>query len=200
VETIVAQPAEFTFGNAAIGALPPDFVSMVTDGGPEGRWEIVEDPTAAGGRALAQLDEDPTNGRFLMAVHATFSASEVEVSTRFKPISGRVDQAGGLVLRFIDANNYYIARANALESNVRFYRVVNGQRQQLASADANLSAGEWHSLAVRAEGNEFTVLFDGVEVITTTDNTFPSAGKVGLWTKADSVTHFESLRVAPPGA
>lgn len=198
VGVVVAQSATFTFEGAAVGALPAEFESLLTGGGPEGRWEVVEDATAEGGKALAQLSDDQTNNRFPMAVHSTYSASELEVSTRFKAISGSVDQAGGVVLRLIDANNYYIARANGLEPNVRFYRVVNGQRQELASAEAQVIAGEWHSLAVRAEGNQFTVVFDGVEVISTTDDTFPSAGKVGFWTKADSVTHFESLQVAPP--
>ena len=87
--------------------------------------------------------------------------ADVEVSTRFKPVSGKEDQAGGLVVRLQDAENYYVTRANALEDNVRFYRVVKGRRQQLASASVKVAPGEWHSLTLRAEGNRFTVSFDG---------------------------------------
>jgi len=121
--------------------------------------------------------------------------ADVEVSTRFKPVSGKEDQAGGLVVRLQDAENYYVTRANALEDNVRFYRVVNGRRQQLASASVKVAPGEWHSLTLRAEGNRFTVSFDGKQLITHADPTFKAPGKVGLWTKADSVTRFESLTI-----
>ena len=94
-----------------------------------------------------------------------------------------------------DANNYYIARANALENNVRFYRVVGARRQQLATANAKVAAGQWHTLTLRAEGDRFTVSLDGKTLHTTTDRTFRSAGKVGLWTKSDSVTHFDRIEI-----
>jgi len=100
-----------------------------------------------------------------------------------------------VVVRLQDAENYYVTRANALEDNVRFYRVVNGRRQQLASASVKVAPGEWHSLTLRAEGNRFTVSFDGKQLITHADPTFKTPGKVGFWTKADSVTRFESLTI-----
>jgi hypothetical protein len=192
-----AQAQRLTFGDTPPGQLPKEFEAGLTGGGPPPRWEVVPDPTAMGGKALAQLSADPTDLRFPLAIYRTNGPADVEVSTRFKPVSGKEDQAGGLVVRLKDQNNYYVARANALEDNVRFYRVVNGRRQQLASANAKVAPGEWHTLTLRAEGNRFTVSFDGRQLFTQTDSTFTGAGRVALWTKADSVTRFESLVLEP---
>jgi hypothetical protein len=94
-------------------------------------------------------------------------------------------------------NNYYLTRANALEDNVSFYRVVKGRRQELATANVKVSAGDWHTLTLRAEGNRFTVSFDGKQLLSHADSTFTAPGKVALWTKADSVTRFEFLVINP---
>jgi hypothetical protein len=193
----VVSAETITFGDAVRGKLPPDFQVGLTGGGPPPRWEVVSDPTAADGKALAQLSTDRTDLRFPLAIYRPTSAADVEVSTRFKPVSGKVDQAGGLAVRLKDEKNYYVTRANALEDNVRFYRVVNGHRQQLASADTKVARGEWHTLTLRAEGDRFTVSFDGKQLLNYRDGTFTEPGQVGLWTKADSVTHFESLVVKP---
>ncbi len=123
--------------------------------------------------------------------------ADLEATTRFKPVSGKVDQAGGLAVRLADSNNYYLTRANALEDNVSFYRVVKGRRQELASANVKVSAGEWHTLTLRADGNSFTVSFDGKQLLSHADSTFTGPGKVALWTKADSVTRFEFLVINP---
>jgi hypothetical protein len=84
-------------------------------------------------------------------MHRSNPLADVEASTRFKAMSGKLDQAGGLAVRLKDQNNYYVTRANALEDNVRFYRVVNGRRQQLASANVKVAAGEWHTLALAVD-------------------------------------------------
>ena len=125
------------------------------------------------------------------------SAKDVEVTVRFKPVAGSVDQAGGIAVRLASANNYYVVRANALEDNVRFYRVVKGKREQLAGADVKVASGAWQMLGLRAEGDRFTVLFDDAELFTVRDSTFAEAGRVALWTKADSVTHFDEIKVRP---
>jgi len=104
-----------------------------------------------------------------------------------------------LVVRYQDENNYYIARANALEQNVRFYKVINGQRQQLASWSGPVTSGSWHHLQVKADGNRFVISWDGQQVMEVADQTFRGAGKVGVWTKADSVTYFDDLHVEPLG-
>jgi len=192
-----ASAQTITFGDAPAGQLPKEFETGLTGGGPPPRWEVVPDSTAIDGKALAQLSADPTDLRFPLAIYRPTAPADVEVTTRFKPISGKGDQAGGLAVRLVDPNNYYVTRANALEDNVRFYRVVRGRRQQLASANVKVAGGEWHTLTLRAEGDRFTVSFEGKQLFTHADPTFKAPGKIALWTKADSVTRFESLTIKP---
>jgi hypothetical protein len=117
------------------------------------------------------------------------------VTVRFKPVAGDVDQAGGIVVRASGPDNYYIVRANALEDNVRFYRVVGGQRIQISNANVRVAPGAWHTLTLRAQGDRFSVSYDGKQLYTVRDQTFADVGKVGLWTKADSVTHFDRISI-----
>jgi hypothetical protein len=121
----------------------------------------------------------------------------VDVVVRFKPVGGNVDQAGGIVVRLATPDDYYVVRANALEDNVRFYRVVKGSRRQIQGADLKVAANQWHTLGLRAEGDRFTISFDGKPLFTAQDSTFTSPGKVALWTKADSVTHFDTIAIMP---
>jgi hypothetical protein len=182
-----------TFGSEKAGALPATFEAALTGEGRPGRWEIVEDPTAEGGRALAQLSAETTSYHFPLAIYRQATGTDVEATIRFKPISGRVDQAGGVIVRYSDADNYYISRANALENNVTFYRVVKGSRQQLAAVSTPVALGQWHTLTLKAEGDRFTVSLNGKQVLTASDRTFAGPGRIGLWTKADSVTRFDRL-------
>jgi hypothetical protein len=193
----VAWAQTIAFANSPVGALPKAFVSALTGQGKPGRWEVVEDASAIGGKALAQLDPDRTNYRFPLAILEPTVPADVEVTVRFKAVSGKVDQAGGIVVRLEDRNNYYVARANALEDNVNFYRVVGGKRQEIAGAKVKISSGEWHLLTLRADGDAFTVLFDGNQALTARDERFGAPGKVGLWTKADSVTRFDTIDIRP---
>src|SRR5205807_10106612 len=112
------------------------------------------------------------------------------VTVRFKPVDGKVDRAGGVAIRLADRDNYYVVRANALEDNVRFYRVVKGDRRQIAGATAKVTTGEWHTLSLTGEGDRFTNGFDGKELYSATDTAIPGPGRVALWTKADSFTEF----------
>lgn len=192
----MAKAETITFSAEQPGALPKEFEHGVMGVGGPGRWEIVADDTAAGGKALAQLTTDRSEHRFLTAWLQPFMAANVEVTAHFKPVAGDGDQAGGVVVRLLDAKNYYIARANATEDNVRFYRVRGDVRQQIASADVKVASGVWHTITLRAEGDQFTVLFDGKLMHSTVDTTplpRPSAGHVGVWTKSDSVTYFDRI-------
>jgi hypothetical protein len=177
--------------------LGPDFTLWRTGQGDAGEWSLIADPTATGGRAIAQVSKDRTDYRFPLAVYKPYSGKNLELSVRFKPVAGTVDQAGGIAVRLSTPDDYYVARANALEDNVRFYRVVKGRREQLASANAKVAANQWHTLVLRAEGDRFTVSFDGKALLTAQDNTFPDAGKVAVWTKADSVTYFDTISIMP---
>jgi len=177
------------------GSPPAGFTFARTGRGAEGNWTVVEDPTASTGRAIEQSSTDRTDYRFPLAIHDGLSAANLNVELRFKAVGGKIDQAGGIAVRLEDADNYYVARANALEDNVRFYRVVNGRREQLAGADLKVTANEWHTFGLRAEGKQFTISYDGKALFGVTDKTFTEAGGVALWTKADSVTRFDAVKL-----
>jgi hypothetical protein len=144
-------------------------------------------PVWRAGVRLAQSRPDIAS-RLPLAIYRHFSGRNVYLSTRFMPIAGAVDQAGGVILRFTPAGDYYLARANALENNVRFYRVIAGKRQMIAGVDASVSSRAWHTLGIAARDDRFMILFDGRELFGATDATLSAAGRIGLWTKADSVT------------
>jgi hypothetical protein len=177
------------------GSPPAGFTFARTGRGGVGEWTVVEDPTAATGRAIEQSSTDRTDYRFPLAIPDSLSAADVNVELRFKAVGGKIDQAGGIAVRLEDADNYYVARANALEDNVRFYRVVNGRREQLEGANLKVTANEWHTLGLRAEGERFTVSYDGKTLFSVTDKTFTEAGGVALWTKADSITRFDQVEI-----
>jgi hypothetical protein len=121
---------------------------------------------------------------------------DLVMSTRFKPISGRVDQAAGVIFRVQDAGNYYILRANALEGNVNLYRYAGRRRSLIKEGSAEVRSGEWQELSVEVAGNRFRGLLNGVPVVEATDDAYP-AGRIGLWTKADSVTCFDDVTATP---
>jgi hypothetical protein len=190
-----SNPIAVDFSATTPGGEPADFLFWRTGEGEAGQWTIVADPTAANARAIAQVSKDRTDYRFPLAIYKPYSGKNLELSVRFKAVAGTVDEAGGIAVRLLTPGDYYIARANALEDNVGFYRVVKGKREQLASANAEVSANQWHTLALKAEGDRFTVSFDGKALISAQDGTFADAGKVALWTKADSVTYFDTISI-----
>ena len=191
-----SQRQRIDFEGATVGAPPPGFTLVLTGGGPPPRWEVREDPSApAGPKVLTETSRDRTDNRFPLAVLDGFTARDATLSVRFRAIDGQVDQAAGLVLRYRDARNYYVARANALEDNVRLYRVVEGRRVQFAGADAKVPRNQWQTLGLRVAGDRFEALLEGQVLFSATDRTFGDAGQVGLWTKADSLTHFDAFEV-----
>jgi hypothetical protein len=169
-----------------------DFDFAMAGEGKPGEWSIVRGNAT---QALAQTATDPTDNHFPLAIYRPFSGRNVYVSTRFMPISGAVDQAGGVVVRFTPAGDYYVARANALENNVRFYRVIDGKREMVAGVDAPVSSQAWHTLGIAARGDHFIIVFDGRELFGATERTLPGPGRVGVWTKADSVIWFENINI-----
>jgi hypothetical protein len=192
----LAAQTVLDFDTADVGKLPAGFSTVLTGGGGPVIWVVKEDSSApSGGKVLAQTSTDTTDYRFPLCVYDKVTARDVDVAVRLKAVSGKVDQAAGLVVRFRDKDNYYIVRANALEDNVRLYKVVGGSRKQFAGTKAKVSSGEWHTLKLTAKGNHFTVFFDGTQLFKADDDTFPEPGKVGLWTKADSVTYFDDLTI-----
>ena len=135
---------------------------------------VTADPTAPSKpNVVAQSSTDQTDYRFPLLIADEGSFQELDVSVKFKAVSGNTDRAGGLVFRLKDPNNYYIVRANALENNYRLYHVVNGRRSQLAGANSKVTSGEWHELRVEAAGNKITCYFDGSKKIEATDTRQP---------------------------
>jgi hypothetical protein len=186
----------YNFDNDKAGQLPTKFHTGLTGGGPKVEWVVKEDPTAPSKpNVVAQISNDKTSYRFPILISDEGSYKDLEVSVKFKSISGEVDQAAGLVFRLKDADNYYIVRSNPLENNYRLYHVIKGERKQFGEAKFKIPSGEWHELKVECVGDKIICYFDGEKKIEETDSNFKEAGKIGLWTKADSVTYFDDLRV-----
>ncbi|MEK6407350.1 MAG: family 16 glycoside hydrolase [Acidobacteriota bacterium] len=199
-----AQTKTINFDRDSAGKAPAGFSFALTGQGKPGVWVIAKDDSSPGQKnVLAQTDPDPTGYRFPVAVFDGLTATDVDVSVKFKPISGKKDQAAGIMWRYKDNNNYYIVRANALENNVVLYKVESGKRTDLPlkgegrtyGKKAPVPANQWSELRVTAKGNLFAVYLNGQKLYEVEDSTFTEAGKVGLWTKADSVTYFDDLKV-----
>jgi hypothetical protein len=187
------------FDSAQLGKVPPGWtVAMTNRGGPP-KWEILKDQSApTQPYVLAQVSNDPTGNRAPLAILDRMSLRDADVSVRIKPVSGHGDQGGGVVWRYRDENNYYVARANTLERNVAVYRVENGRRSQvLAVAKHDIPANAWSILKVSARGDRFQVYVDHRRILQGQDKTFSGPGGVGLWTVGDSVTYFDDFRVYP---
>jgi len=163
-----------------VGAAPTDFDFARTGQGGSSQWVVVDDSGASGSRAIEQSSTDRTDYRFPLAIYQSTTEKNVEVALRFKPMAGKVDQAGGIAVRLTSPNDYYLVRANALENNVRFYRIVKGRREQLMTANVKVAGGAWHTLGLKAENERFTVTFNGKALYSTTDRTFPAAGRIAL--------------------
>ena len=195
--SVLAQSARsaISWADTQPGRMPEGFSTTRTGKGAAGEWQVVDDSTVPSRRALAQISTDKTDYRFPLAIYQDSAAANVEVTVRFKAVSGQVDRAGGIAVRLVDADNYYVVRANAIEDNVNFYRVVKGTRTQIKGTSTTVSSNVWHTLGIQAEGDHFSVSFDNKLLFTVNDRTFTNAGKVALWTKADSVTHFDALKI-----
>jgi len=191
--TELVRPQSISFDADPIGTLPGGFSTALTGGGGPVSWVVRDD---SGGKVLVQESADDTSYRFPMCIYDKAMARDVAVEVKFKSTGGKVDQAGGIVLRY-SPENYYIARANALEDNIDLFKTVDGHRMKIQEVDAKVASGEWHTLRFEAKGPHLTVIFDGKVAIQADDSKFPGPGKVGLWTKADSVSEFKDLKIEP---
>ena len=160
-------------------------------------WQPVADPDAPDGWALAETAGDPTDLRFPLCISTQAVTRDFDATLRFKPISGTRAQVAGLMFRAQSANDYYVVRANSLDNSVRLYRMEKGKRSQLASNEAPLEAGKWHSLRVIAANERFEVALDGKTLFDVTDRSLPQSGPLGVWSQADSVTRYGSLLISP---
>jgi hypothetical protein len=176
----------WTFENDATGSIAQGFTNEA------GEWKVVMTDE---GKALAQVAERP-NSDFNVALVEGTNARDMDLSVKIRAIAGKNDQGGGLVWRAKDGKNYYVARFNHLEDNLRVYKVVDGKRSQpFQNADVNHHDG-WTTLRVTMKGDRIECYIDGKKHLDVTDPTFPDAGKIGLWSKSDARTHFKELTLA----
>jgi hypothetical protein len=185
-----------TFGTDVVGSPPQGWTCGVTGRGSP-RWEVAADASAPGksGKVLMQSG----SGTFPWCVKTGLSIVDGFVEVKFKPIRGHEDQAGGVIWRWKDGDNYYVARANALENNVSLYYTEHGSRKTLKYVDAPVATGSWHVLRVEFNGSRIAVMLDGKRAIEIDDSHIGGAGSAGVWTKADSVTAFDEFSAGAPG-
>lgn len=184
-----AMAETIQFDDAKTGGLPSGWLGGVTGSGTP-KWTVEPDASAPSKpNVLKQSGE----GTYPWCVKKDVSLTDGFVEMKFKPVSGKEDQAGGVVWRWKDGDNYYVVRANALEDNVTIYHTTGGTRRSFKSVDKKVASNQWHTLRVDFKGNQYTVSFDGERVIEARDDTIKGAGAVGVWTKADSVTLFDDF-------
>jgi hypothetical protein len=177
------------FNDAQVGALPSGWKAGVTGPG-QPKWSVELDTNAPSPpNVLKQSGE----GKFPWCVNTNVSMFTGRVSVKFKAISGKEDEAGGIIWRWQDGDNYYVTRANALEDNVTIYYTINGERHERGRGFAKVTPNAWHTLAVEIQATHFIVYFDDAKVLEWQDDTIKKAGAVGVWTKADSVTEFDDF-------
>lgn len=195
-----ANTQTITFDSAKPGALPAGWTAVAPS-----KWEVRKDASAPSPPyVFAQVSREAAVNCPL-AIWDKTEVKDGDVSVKVKPVSGKEDRAGGLVWRYRDQNNYYLVRANALENNIVLYKVEDGKRTPLASKGTRpgifgvshpVPANQWSVLKVQFKGPLFSVYFNHKRMFEVQDSTFAKSGKVGLWTKSDSVTYFDDFRIA----
>lgn len=178
-----------------VGKLPPHWTAAKTGKGEGSVWKVMADASAPSrsGLVLAQTAAGPAR-LFNLCVADGSSHGDVEITVSFKSVKGKIDQGGGVMWRYRDANNYYIARYNPLEENYRVYKVIDGDRVQLKTKEKlTVADGKWHTLKVRHVGDRIECHLNGTKYLEAKDATFPKPGQVGLWTKADAQTLFDGF-------
>ena len=205
---LIAAPANvITFDKASVGKAPPGWTVSMTNEGAAPHWEVIKDASApTQPNVLAQTAADLRRDRFPLAILDGISVRNADLSVRLKPVSGRQDQAGGLVFRYRDEKNYYLVQADALGENVELYKVENGHATPILprgmppaafGVKHDIHANAWQILKVQFRGDQFQVYVNHRRLFQAQDSTYTGPGKVGLCTVADSVTYFDDFRVYP---
>jgi hypothetical protein len=192
-----AMADQINFASDAVGAAPQGWTATMTGRG-QPKWTVEEEPTAP---SRSKVVKQSGRATYPLLLKNGLSVKDGFVEVQFKAVSGAEDRAAGIVWRAKDANNYYVVRANALEDNVVLYKTVDGKRSSLDivgrtggyGLNVPVPAGRWHTLRIEFAGSRFKVIFNGQALYEIEDRTFSEAGQVGLWTKADSVTMFDTV-------
>jgi hypothetical protein len=185
------------FDNAQAGQLPPHWTGTQTGKG-EAKWSVEKNDSAPSAPNVLKQSGEAT---YPVCIKEDTQLQDGFVEVKFKPLTGKEDQAGGVIWRVKDKNNYYVCRPNALEDNVVLYKTVAGKRSALDivgrqggyGVKEKVAPAQWHTLRVEFQGSRFKVIFDGKHLFSAEDNTFTESGKIGVWTKADSVTLFDDF-------
>jgi hypothetical protein len=211
---VLALPAagaeiKIDFGDVATGQAPTNFHAVLAGGGPPGEWKIVmaevppllaplspQAPVVTRRTVVAQTSTDPTDERFPMLIYDGETFQDFTLTTRFKIVSGVIEQLAGVVFRYQNESNYYVIRASALGHNVRFYKVVNGVRSDPIGPEGDVSSGVWHALRVQGQGNQITCWLDGKLAMPPLQDNSLAAGKIGFRTKSDTVGYFGDTTIS----
>ncbi len=205
----ISAEKKFDFSDAREGEQPAGFRSAVTGQGKPGKWAVVLDEApppmeslSAQAKSvfkrpvLAQLAEDPADEHFPLLVFEEEIFGDFSLTTKFKTVRGKTEQMAGIAFRIQNETNYYIVRASSLGNTFRFYKVLDGQRGPPVGPEIPIPSGVWHELSVRCKGNQITCGLDGKELVNITDKANPFvAGKIGYWTKSDSVSYFADTKI-----
>lgn len=173
-----------TFSSVELSKLPIGWAAET------GTWITALDTSNS---ALKMSEND--GSEFNIAVLKSIKFMNAEIEARVKALQGEEDQGGGLIWRYVNSKNYYIARLNPLENNIRVYKVVNGKRKQLQTEDTSVKTAEWFTLKVKAQGDRIECYLNDKMILSGIDDTFPNPGLVGFWSKADAVSLFDDLKI-----
>jgi hypothetical protein len=204
----ISAERTFNFADVPIDQLPAGFRSCVAGSGSPGEWKVVMDdvppllapispqaPAVSKRPVLAQLARSTIDNHFPILLYEPETYGDFQLTTRFKAVGGALEQMAGVVFRFQNESNFYVVRTSVLGKNFRFYKVTNGQLNPPIGPEIEIAKGEWHEITVKCTGNQIHCLLDGKEIIPMlTDNSF-AKGKIGFWTKSDSVSYFSDARI-----
>jgi hypothetical protein len=194
-ETAAPAPAR-NFDREEPGTLPSEFsIGTMFDGRPAGDWQVLAtDRAKSPPHVFAQLMGKGAEHAYKITLVKEIVTSDLKLEVSFLPISGKADMGGGLIWRAADDRNYYLARANPLEQNIRVYRVVKGVRHLLENFNQTIDVRRWHTLRVTHQGCRVNIFFDDKQILDLCEKTF-HAGMIGLWAKSDAVTYFDDLQL-----
>jgi hypothetical protein len=197
ISPAAAEPTkQWNFDGDKADAKPVGWTFARTGSGPAGTWAVKQvDDAPSGKHVLVQTDAKVTNKGFPVAIADAPKFVDGTVSVKCKPISGKIDQVCGVVVRYQNVDSYYVSRANALEDNVRVYVVKNGVRKTLGNVTVKVATNTWHDHKVEVKGDRIIVTFDGKQVLEVKDSTYAKAGRAGLWTKADTIMQFDDFAI-----
>jgi hypothetical protein len=181
-----------SFDKSSPGKIPDGWFSTITGKNTPGHWEVVENKD---GKSVGQTSSQGSGYLFNLLILKEPELADLALSVKIKAIGGKEDQGGGLVWRYQNSDNYYLARANPLENNFRVYKVIDGNRKQLKSYELPVSANIWHNITIIHRLNTIQCFYDSQLFLVTKDSSINNAGKIGLWTKADAQTLFNDLKV-----